>query len=183
MADTLYSNGAPNGNVDAFTINFSFAVSDSFTCSGFCSVGGFNFVTWSIPGDSLTSVEMQLGSSSFGTNFTDQFLSPSSSTLLFINGFGFNITEYGFTFNDVEIPFGTSFITLSNAVVNTGDPIYWDQNNGPSAAYQSGVGSIPSESFTITGPPSEGTTPEPSSIILFGSGILGAVGVLRRRLM
>ena len=65
MADTLYSNGAPNGNVDAFTINFGFAVSDSFTRgagNGLHSIEGFNFVSWSIPGDNLTSVEMQLGS-------------------------------------------------------------------------------------------------------------------------
>jgi hypothetical protein len=35
------------------------------------------------------------------------------------------------------------------------------------------------ESFTLTG---GGTTPEPSSILLFGSGILGLAGVLRRKL-
>jgi len=186
MADTLYSNGAPNGNVDAFTINFGFAVSDSFTCGGSngCSVEGFNFVTWSLPGDSLTSVEMQLGTSSFGSSYSDQVLSPSSSTLLFTNPFGFQITEYGFSFSNVGLPEGTSWITLSNAVVNTGGPIYWDQNSGPSTAFDSGVGSIPSESFTITGTTNGGETiPEPTSILLFGSGIFGLVGVLRRKLL
>ena len=39
---------------------------------------------------------------------------------------------------------------------------------------------LPSEAFTITG--GTGTTPEPSSIMLFGSGILGLAGVLRRKL-
>jgi hypothetical protein len=69
--------------------------------------------------------------------------------------------------------------------VNNGDPIYWDENSGPSSASESEVGTIPSESFTILG----GTTgtsstsvPEPSSIMLLGSGILGLAGLLRRKL-
>jgi hypothetical protein len=54
------------------------------------------------------------------------------------------------------------------------------------------VGTIPSESFTVLGSEGStttststtttGTVPEPSSIMLFGSGILGLVGMLRRRL-
>ena len=44
---------------------------------------------------------------------------------------------------------------LQNAVVNTGDPVYWDENSGPSLASESSVGTIPSESFTIL---SESTT-------------------------
>ena len=47
-------------------------------------------------------------------------------------------------------------------------------------AYENSLGSIPSEHFTLTD--TSGTTPEPSSILLFGSGILGLVGVLRRKL-
>jgi len=43
------------------------------------------------------------------------------------------------------------------------------------------VGSIPSESFTLTGIGDIGLVPEPSSILLFGSGILGLAGVLRRK--
>jgi PEP-CTERM motif len=46
------------------------------------------------------------------------------------------------------------------------------------------LGTIPSETFTLTGTTgSGGTTPEPASILLFGSGVLGIAGVLRRRLM
>ncbi|MGB8769522.1 MAG: PEP-CTERM sorting domain-containing protein, partial [Candidatus Korobacteraceae bacterium] len=64
-------------------------------------------------------------------------------------------------------------------------------NSGPSAAYHNLLGAVPSESFTITGgstttssttTSTTGTTPEPSSIMLFGSGILGLAGVLRRKL-
>ncbi len=49
MADTLYDNGAYNGTVDAWTINFGFSVSDSFTCSAACSVEDFHMVNWNEP--------------------------------------------------------------------------------------------------------------------------------------
>ena len=60
----------------------------------------------------------------------------------------------------------------------------------PSSARESAVGTIPSESFDIRGNVmagndnlAPGQTPEPSSIMLLGSGMLGLAGILRRRLM
>ena len=44
-----------------------------------------------------------------------------------------------------------------------------------------GFGNIPSEAFDINGTNNGGTTSEPSSIVLFGSGILGLAGILRRQ--
>ena len=60
-------------------------------------------------------------------------------------------------------------------------PIYWDENDGPSMATNGSIGSIPSESFTLTGTSSGGTTPEPGSILLFGSGALALAGAVRRK--
>jgi PEP-CTERM motif len=88
----------------------------------------------------------------------------------------------------VSLNAGTYWMNLNNAVVPNGDPIYWDENSGPSSASQNSVGTIPSESFTLLGgsttsqTTTTSTTPEPSSIMLFGSGILGLAGVLRRKL-
>jgi hypothetical protein len=83
---------------------------------------------------------------------------------------------------------GTYWLNLQNAS-SRGDPVYWDENSGPSSASENTVGTIPSESFTVLGTQSTttsttttGTTPEPSSIMLFGSGILGLAGMLRRKL-
>ena len=63
-------------------------------------------------------------------------------------------------------------------MLSDGDPVYWDENSGPSIASNNEVGTVPSESFTVlgsAGTSTTGTTPEPGSILLFGSGILGSV--------
>ncbi len=70
MADTLYSNGAYNGTNDAWTINFGFSVSDSYSLSGgTTNVTGMNIVYWDASNtDLLTTVDYQFGSSSFSGN-------------------------------------------------------------------------------------------------------------------
>ena len=105
------------------------------------------------------------------------------------NGFGFNVClEQSDSFNGPSLNAGTYWLNMQNAVVSSGDPVYWDENDGPSTAVDSSLGTIGSEAFTLLGghgtgtTSTTGTTPEPSSILLVGSGILGLAAVLRRRL-
>jgi hypothetical protein len=196
MADTLYSNGPYNGTADAWTINFGFSVSDSFNVGSDPHVKSLNFVYWdgsaaSPSSDLLTTVDMQIGSTSFGGSI--QTLTGVTNTFLSTNQFGYSL--YQADFSSFDIPWvGAGFITLSNACTTSGcsvsTPIYWDENSGvgcpspgcPSTAYENTLGSIPSEAFTLGGT-RDTTTPEPSSIMLFASGLLGVSGVLRRKLM
>jgi len=192
-----YENGPINGNVDGWTINFGFTVSNSYVAAG-TSVNGFQFGAHELPGDRVTSLDWILSTGpcsnpnggcgtivGFGTangsNLTDQFL--------YQNDFGFDIDLI--TVSNLNVPEinGTEYwLTLANAVIPDGDPAYWDENSGvgchsescPSVAYENTLGTIPSEAFTIGG--GSATTPEPSSIMLFGSGFVGLAGVLRRRL-
>ena len=191
MAQTdLYDNGPVNGQDLGWTINFGFSVSDSFTLGSAATVTGASFWAWLIPGDTLTSVEFQIGANAFGNELLDQTLS-TTATNCFSNQFGYNVCDETATFNGggVNLGAGTYWMTLSNASVPSGDPVYWDLNNGPSQAQENTIGTVPSESFTMWGgstttstTTTSGTTPEPSSIMLFGSGILGLAGVLRRKL-
>src|ERR1022692_509938 len=67
MADSLYSNGAYNGTTDAWTINFGFSVSDSFTVAANQSIEDLHIVYWDASStDLLTTVDMAIGSTSFG---------------------------------------------------------------------------------------------------------------------
>ncbi len=78
---------------------------------------------------------------------------------------------------------GTYWLNLQNAVVANGEPVFWDQNNRPSQASENTVGTIYSEAFSILGATSgSDSTPEASSLLLFGTGVLGLAGILRRKL-
>jgi hypothetical protein len=97
-------------------------------------------------------VQIDIGTTSFGTdggtvtalttNFDDQGT----------NQFGFNVGILTATVSTgLSCPGGTCWLTLSNASVANGDPVFWDENSGPSQAYENSVGSIPSEAFDVVG--------------------------------
>jgi len=186
-----YSNGPINGTTDAWTINSGFVVSDSFTISpGAPPVDGIIFGAWVFPGDVLTSVQVSITSSEFGgTTFFDQVVNFTQSGCS-ANQFGFNVCTESSSLspgNFINLTAGTYWLNFANAIAGLGDdPVYWDENSGPSSASENSVGTIPSESFTILGFCTTGcnnnSVPEPSSIMLFGSGVLGLAGVLRPKL-
>jgi PEP-CTERM motif-containing protein len=119
-----------------------------------------------------------------GNNLTDKIISE--------NQYLYDIDLITVTAASPLNPGQGYWLNLTNALVPSGDSIYWDENSGkgcggvscPSTASLTTLGTIPSEAFTvsISGGGGTGTTPEPSSIMLFGSGILGLAGVLRRKL-
>ena|SRR5208283_3372973 len=194
-----YDNGPINGTTDAWTINFGYVVSDSFVAGG-SNVTGFSFGVWEFSGDKLSSVDWSITSAeNGGTVYGHGTASGGQVTDTFIssNQYGYDIDKITVTGLNGATVSGTSYwLNLQNAVVPSGDPVFWDENSGkgcggngcPSMASESSVGTIPGEAFTIGGGCGVGnnspcgTTPEPSSIMLFGSGILGLAGVLRRRL-
>jgi hypothetical protein len=194
-AGDLYDNGPINGQVDAWTIDFGFVVSDTFTLSRSSEVTGLSFGAWLIPGDTLDSVEVSFTSGEFGgTTFFDQQVNLTAGGC-FVNQYGYNVcTETG-NFN-ANMNAGTYWMNLSNAIVSNGDPVYWDENAGvdcggsdgnqhncPSMPSQNSLGTILSEAFTLNGSNSgTGTTPEPTSLLLFASGVVAVAGVVRRKL-
>jgi len=131
-----------------------------------------------------------------GTTYFDQVVNFTQSGCS-VNQYGYNVcTETGM-FNGPTLANGTYWLNLENAVVPSGDPVYWDENSGvgctspgcPSEATcnscivkgNSAPQNLPPESFTLYGN-AVATTPEPGSLVLFGSGVLAVLGAARRRL-
>jgi hypothetical protein len=182
IAGELYNNGPSTLETDAYTVNFGFAVSDSFTVAANSTANGASFIYWLNVGDTNVTVDMSIGTSAFGSqvaNFTG--LVPTSDTDLGDNAYGFDVREDTYTFEGKSLNADTTYwVTLQNASVPSGNPVYWDESSGTSMALDNNAGTIPSESFTILGNAGGGTTPEPTGLVLFGSGLAGCAGLWRR---
>ena len=159
----IYDNGPINGDTDAWTINFGFIVSDSFNipANNQPQITGMSFGAWLFPGDYLTSVEVSITSgANAGIIYFDQTVDFTQGSCT-VNQYGYNICAETGTFNGPTLNAGTYWVNLQNAKMPSYDPAYWDENSGvgcqgsgcPSQASsnQVGVGSIPSESFTLLG--------------------------------
>ncbi len=154
--EIAYDNGPVNGNVDAWTINFGYAVTNSAQINTQINgLTGITFWAWLIPGDTITNVEVSIGVAPFGSEAFDGFVNLTSSNC-FSNSFGYNVCEESGNYSGPNTN-GNLWVTLQNANVPSGDPVYWDENSGvgcsspgcPSLAQESVLGTIPSESFDI----------------------------------
>jgi hypothetical protein len=190
---TLFEDGPINGTVNAYTINLGFVMSDSLTISGGTStVTGISFGAWLFPGDTLNSAEVWISSDlQSGTTYFDQQVNFTVSNC-FTNNYGYNVCQETASLPPFTLENGTYWLTLQNAESADGNPVYWDENDGvgchsegcPSLAGPNDLGTNPPESFSILGTAQTGTgtTPEPASLVLFGSGAIGVLSVLRRKL-
>jgi hypothetical protein len=171
-----------DGNTDAWTINFGFAVSDSFTLTSASSITGMDIWSWEAPGDTTTSVDYLIGTTFFDSTFASGTSTGLTDTFITTNGFGYSIDEISFSFSSpISLSAGTYYVTLQNAVNSNGNPTYWDENGGPSTAQENALGTIPSEAFDISGGAPTGT-PEPGAMALVGCGMLLLGGGIRRKL-
>jgi PEP-CTERM motif len=183
FAATLYSNGPINGTVNAWNTCCGFQVTESFNItSGPSTVTGFDGGFWLNPGDSPVQVDWSIGTSAF-----DNSLGSGTAVLsnaVFCSGCGFGFYDiYTSTASGLSVGLGNGayWLTLQNGITAGAGNMFWDENDGPSMAQQTGTGVIGSEAFNIYGTSQTGV-PEPGTLVMFASGILGLGGVIRRKL-
>jgi hypothetical protein len=187
-ASVLYTNGPINGNVGAysFTGAYGWEVADTFTLGSQSTITSFDMGVWVFPGDLPVSADwkIMLGGPDWLGGTVLASGTGTFSNVYWGLGFGYyDIYTSSISGLNVSLGAGTYWLELLNGVANvSGDPVYWDENDGASQANQINTGTIGSEAFTIYGTPGGGV-PEPSSILMLGSGLLGVAGVIRRKLL
>ena len=196
------TNSFANGlSVDAWNISSSFSVADSFTFASSTNVQSVEFWAWETPpgvghSDDLTSVGWSIILATSNTN-------PLGGGSVLASGTAFNIGAYVTTQNGsdiyaemfntggVSLAAGTEYwLILGTAVTMSGQPVYWDQSDGPSTAYDSAIGALAncdapgtlgtcSETFQLLGTTTSGVH-EPGTLILLGGG-LALLGLIRHK--
>jgi len=193
LASVVYDNGPINGAIDGFTINQGFEVSNSFTLSQSTNLTGVQFGVDLFPGDTMSSVDWVISTGPTGDGVGDGAQptgiiaagTATTTTTFQSNLSGYDLDEITFPLGVTLAP-GTYYLSLQNAVATNGDPAYWDENNGPSTAYESVIGNLAnfdvpnttgSESFQLFSAPSV-PTPVVISGNISGSGALNVSGTI-----
>ncbi len=193
-AQVLYDDGPTNGQYNAFFIDgpnpgpYSQSISDGFVATGSGTAATLDFGIWVPSGTTPTTVSWWLGTTPFAGDISSGSTAQVGYSYFASNPYGFDVYNATVTGLSGGISAGgTYWLTLGNANDSAGTQFdAWDVNEGP-AVCEFAVGGVAiggcgdgGEAFTLY--TSSGTTPEPGSMIMFGSGILGLAGVLRRKI-
>jgi hypothetical protein len=192
FAGVIYTDGPTNGTSNAVFIDgpnpgpYSQSISDGFVATASGTAYSLDFGVWVSAGTTPTTVSWWLGTTAFGSDISSGSTAQVGYTYLLTNGYGYDVYDAHVAGLSGSLTAGSTYwLSLGNANNSAANQIdAWDINNGP-AICQFAVGGVPQggcglggEAFTINSSP----TPEPGSMMMLGTGVLGLAGVLRRKI-
>jgi hypothetical protein len=194
FAGVIYTDGPTDGTTNAFFIDgpnpgpFSQSITNGFVATTSGTASSLDFGVWVPAGLTPTAVSWWLGTSPLAGDISSGSTAQVSYTFLLTNGFGYDVYDAHVAGLSGSLTAGSSYwLTLGNANDSGGTQFdAWDMNNGAATCdfavggvLQGGCGA-PGEAFTINS--GGGTVPEPGSMMMFGTGVVGLAGLLRRKI-
>ena len=194
FAGVIYTDGPTNGTINALFIDgpnpgpYNQSISDGFVATASGTAYSLDFGVWVPAGTTPTTVSWWLGTTAFGSDISSGSTAQVGYTYLLTNGYGYDVYDAHVAGLSGSLTAGSTYwLSLGNANDSNGTQRdSWDVNNGPatcnwasSGVPQGGCG-YPGEAFTLNS--NSSPTPEPGSMMMFGTGILGLAGVLRRKI-
>lgn len=203
----LYDNTTSTDNYQAngwaVDATNGFSIADPFSLSSAGTLQSMNLWLWEKPTDPTTDDLESLSwsivdnSGAGGNPFlgTTLFSGTDKGTGTYVetNTFGYSIFEESFNTGSLALNAGTTYwLILTNSTTASGNPVLWDQSDGPSSpTWESQLGNVTptcaaqyfgqgadtcSESFQL----SDAAVPEPGTVLLTAFGLIG-LGLVRSR--
>jgi hypothetical protein len=180
----LYDNGPILGRAGYNFNGATYAIADSFSLGSGATVTSVDLGTWQITGDKFIGIDWSITTAPFGGSVLGSgYSSIKSSTFLepYSGNPAWSIYSDIFAITPTALPAGNYWLQLDHAQTAASDPIGWDVSYGPSKAFHTAIGGIPSESFQLRGIPVPGAPAPPMTACLAFAAVLAMQALSNRK--